>query len=280
MADLCLVCYTYRGYPLAHALERAQAFGFRGVELRDLSDIDLSTPAGLEDALSRAMPLARALGLKVYATFLPLPVSRADERAAEEASFAEMIAVLGRWEVPILHTHLDLRDAAGRRVVSAGAREEDYAAAGRALSRLATVAERHGVRIAPETHMGTIHDTAAAQLRLIHQCPFTTVAASLDFANMLITYPGEHVAQTPTEFGARIGYVHIKNVKLLPHGMGYDWNLPLRAGDINYRAVLQALKESGYHGPLALEYCGTGDPDVFVEDDAHYLKGLAVALGL
>ena len=40
MAELCLVGYTYRGYEMAYALERAQAFGYRGIELRDFSDVD------------------------------------------------------------------------------------------------------------------------------------------------------------------------------------------------------------------------------------------------
>jgi sugar phosphate isomerase/epimerase len=64
----------------------------------------------------------------------------------------------------------------------------------------------------------------------------------------------------------------VKNVKLLAHG--YDWNLGVRWGDINYWKVLRALRASGYDGALGVEYCGTGDPDVFVEDDAQYLLRL------
>src|SRR5581483_1320935 len=69
------------------------------------------------------------------------------------------------------------------------------------------------------------------------------------------TAMGNHSGVRP-----RIGYTHCKNVKLSP--TGYDWNLPLRYGDINYFRVLQALRSAGYSGPLAIEYCGTGDPDV------------------
>ncbi len=53
MADLCLVGYTYRGYEMADAFERARAFGYSSVELRDFCDIDLSSPAGVEEAWKR-----------------------------------------------------------------------------------------------------------------------------------------------------------------------------------------------------------------------------------
>jgi hypothetical protein len=53
------------------------------------------------------------------------------------------------------------------------------------------------------------------------------------------------------------------------------WNVPVRYGDINHFRVLQALRSAGYSGPLAIEYCGTGDPDVFAEEDARYLSSLA-----
>ena len=80
------------------------------------------------------------------------------------------------------------------------------------------------------------------------------------------------------KFGAKIGYTHIKNLKVFP--WGYDWNLPVRLGDINYFRVLHALKAAGYTGPLAIEYCGTGDPDVFAEEDGRYVAELAKRVGM
>jgi len=95
---------------------------------------------------------------------------------------------------------------------------------------------------------------------------------------MMVKLAYEALIETIRSFGPRIGYVHIKNVKLLP--LGYDWNLPVRWGDINYCLVLKALKEARYQGPLAVEYCGTGDPDVFAAADADYLRGLIERLEL
>ncbi len=280
MPPLCLVGYTYRGYPLAYALDQARAHGYAGIELRDFSDIDLSDPTGLARALERALPLARAQGLTVYSVFYAsIPVSHTNERAAEEAAFVATLDILARYGVPILHTRLSIRDRLGCEITAASAREEDYAAVQRTLVRLGPEAEQRGVRIALETHMGTIHDTAASQLRIVRACPSPAVSASLDFANMLITHPQERVFEVASAFAGRIGYVHLKNVKLLPHGLGYDWNLPLRWGDVNYYRVLWALKEAGYLGPLAVEYCGTGDPDVFAEDDARYLQELTARMG-
>lgn len=280
MAELCLVGYTYRGYEMAYACAQARAFGYSGIELRDFHDVNLSTPAGVADSLHRAQRVAEEHGLAIYSVFhAPLPVSYEREREAEERAFGEVIAVLADFRVPILHTRLSLRRGGREQeVVSAGAREPDYEAVRETLSRVANLAERHQVRIALESHMGTIHDTAASLRRIVFACESPYLTASLDCANLLIAHREESLVEVVRAFGPRIGYTHIKNVKLFP--WGYDWNLPVRWGDINYYLVLQALKEAGYRGPLAVEYCGPGDPDVFAEDDARYLKSLVARVGL
>ena len=258
---------------MRYALERAKAWGYDGIELRNFGDIDLTGPAGVAAALTRAKEMAEAFSLAIYSLFYaPLPVSRAHERADEERAFAQVLGVLAEYQVPILHTHLSLRGPDGGEVTAAAAREEDYVAVRRTLERILPVAEAHRVRIAIETHMGTIHDTAASQLAIVSAHDSDYLTASLDFANMLIARREEVLTEAIRSFGSRIGYVHIKNLKLLPGG--YDWNLPVRWGDINYYLLLKALKEAGYRGPLAVEYCGTGDPDVFAADDAAYLREL------
>jgi sugar phosphate isomerase/epimerase len=270
---LCLVGYTYRGCPVAHAMQRAREFGYQEIELRDFSDVDLSSLAGVRAALEHTTRLSQEHGITIRSLFYaPLPVPRDSKPSAEETAFGEVLAALADFQVPVLHTRLSLRGEDGRETVSAIAEEADYIAAVEALNRIAPVAERHSVCVAVETHMGTLHDTAAAQLRIISACPSPCICASLDFANMRITNPAERLVEAIHAFGPRIGYVHLKNVKLLPGG--YDWNLPLRWGDIDYAQVLPALRETGYEGPLAVEYCGTGDPDVFAADDAAYLKEL------
>jgi sugar phosphate isomerase/epimerase len=280
MAELILVGYTYRGYEMAYAFERARAFGYSGVELRDFADIDLTHPDGVARALKEGLPRARASGLGVRSLFYaPLPVSRMSERASEEKEFSRVMALLARFGVPVLHTRLSLY-ASGevKEVESAQAQQGDYAAVQETLQRIAPLAEQHGVRIALEAHMGTIHDSAASLLRIVTACASPSVTAGLDFANFLITQPNEDLVKAIRAFGPHTGYTHIKNVKLFP--WGYDWNLPVRLGDINYFRVLQTLKETGYRGPLAVEYCGTGDPDVFAEDDARYMTDLARRVGI
>lgn len=282
---------------MAYALERARAFGYHSIELRDFEDIDLSTPVSVANSLDRAARLAKAHALDIHSLFYsPLPVSRQAERAAEERAFGEVIALLAEYQVPVLHTRLSLyretrsghtphpgpllqgERVEGGEVVAASATDSDYRAVQKTLQRIVPVAEQHQVRIALEAHMGTIHDTAASLCRIVSSCPSSCLTASLDFANMLIACRGESLVETVRAFGSRIGYVHVKNIRLLPSG--YDWNVPLRWGDINYRLVLKALKEVRYDGPLAVEYCGTGDPDVFAEDDAEYLTHLVASLGL
>lgn len=280
MAKLCMVGYTYRGYEMAHAFDRAKQFGYDGIELRNFSDIDFSTPAGVRSSLSKAVELAADVGLTIISLFYsPLPISRTHEGEREEQTFCQVIETLAEYQVPILHTRLRLKRMKGAgEVVAADATEQDYKAVQAALERVVPIAEAQDVRIALETHMGTIHDTAASQLRIVETIDSPFLVASLDFANMLITYREENLLETIRAFGYRIGYVHAKNLKLTP--WGYDWNLPLRWGDINYHRVLEGLKAVSYRGTLAVEYCGTGDPDVFAADDAAYLKSLCEQIGL
>jgi len=278
--DLYMNGYSYRGYEMGYALRKAREFGYRGVELRSFSDIDISTPETVTRTLERATPLLSDLDLAVCSVWYgPLAVSRADEFLAEEKAFCDVLGVLAQYGVPILHTHLSLLRADGwGEVISAGAVAADYEAVRRALDRVAPVAEREGVKIAIETHMGRIHDSAASLLRILTECPSAHIVACLDYANMLIVNPQESFAEKIQLFGSRIGYTHIKNVKLLPGG--YDWNLSVRWGDVNYYRVFEALKKVGYGGACTVEYCGTGDPDVFVADDARYLNELAVRVGM
>ncbi len=280
MTELCMVGYTYRGYEMVHALEKAKAFGYAGIELRDFRDIDLSSASGVARALTQASELVQSLGLTLTSLFYgPLPVSRGDERASEEREFCDILALLSDHSVDILHTRLSLCAPGDiREIISAEARENDYSAVEATLKRVTSQAERFGVRVALETHMGTIHDTAASQLRIISAIDSPFLTASLDFANMLIAHRGERICEAIRLFGHRVGYTHIKNLKLLP--IGYDWNIPVRWGDIDYFKVFQALKNESYNGPIAVEYCGSGDPDVYAEDDARYITDLQARVGL
>lgn len=280
MAKLCLVGYTFRGYAMAKAIERAKALGYDGMELRDFADMDLSSPEAIEGALPPAVHLLGDAGLSLDAIwYASLPVSRDGERQVELRAFKQVLAVLAEAGRPILHTRLSLRRRDGRgQVVSAGAYEDDYEAVQTTLRDIAPLAERHGVRIALEAHMGYIHDTAASLLRIVSECDSPCVTGTLDFANILITNPGECLSDVPRRFGRHAGYTHLKNVKLLPHG--YDWNLPLRYGDVNYRALLHALQACGYDGPLAVEYVGTGDAEDIAADDVRYLRALCEEMGM
>jgi len=278
VTTLSLVGYTYRGYEMAYALGQARAFGYQGIELRDFADIDLSCADGLEHALDRAQRACSELGLRIVAAFFsPLHVRRGAVMAENAAEFSRALASLAAHQVPILHTRVSMAGGHGGELVSADALEEDYAAAQSALNGLAVEAASCGVQIAVETHMGTIHDTVDAQLRLLRGVTSPAVGACLDFANALIQNRQEDVYAAVAACRERLCYVHLKNVRLLP--AGYDWNVPLRYGDVNYARVLRALRENGYGGPLAVEYCGTGDPDVFAEEDARYLSDLVRRVG-
>jgi sugar phosphate isomerase/epimerase len=264
---LCSVGYTYRDHAASVAFAQALRQGYSHVELRDYRGSDWSTPAAVRTTVASLAAQARLLGLEPWAVFqtidLPNP---ADIEDALDRS-AGFIATLRTERIPVWHARLHVPGVPNSRVASAAV----YAASSSFLSRLGAQASTAGITIAIESHMGTIHDTAASQWRLIDACRTTGVAASLDFANLRIENAAEDLDEAIRRFSGRIGYVHLKNI--VRRNGGWDWDSPIRDGEIDYGRVLRTLAEH-YHGPLGVEYCGPGDPVRVAEDDAAYLREL------
>ena len=276
--EMLLVGYTFRGRPARVGFEAARACGYDGVELRNFSEIDFRSVEGVQRSLEVAAALASETGVPVRAAFIS-PVVASEDSAEQKArlSFYEaVLPLLGQAGVSLLHVQVQrLRSVQGkmRGIVGLSARDEDFDAAAQALEAVGRVASDCGVVVAVESHMGTIHDLACAQHRLISRVDLPSVAASLDFCNLKMVHDGEDLDEVIEAFAGRIGYVHCKNL-VRNAGSPPHWNVSLAHGHLDYGRLVERLTAAGFAGPYAIEYCGPGDPHVYAREDADYLRSV------
>jgi sugar phosphate isomerase/epimerase len=261
---ICLVGYTYREYDMRYAFSRAKKYGYDVIELRDFLDFRDENFVSLKKTLSRAKELSLKFGINFPVIFLQI-----DKYVGAEETMNELMQILSDYGISILHTHAHI-NLNGKPITSAEASEEQYRMEAEKLTMIANVAKRYAITISIETHMGTICDTTASTLKLINYVNHDFVKVSLDFANILILNRNENLQKTIERFKDKIGYTHLKNCKYF--AWGYDWNVPLEMGDINYHKIIAKLLYSGYSGLFGIEYCGTGDPNVFASRDIKYLR--------
>jgi sugar phosphate isomerase/epimerase len=261
---LVLVGYTYRGFPMAEAFRRASSYGYDGVEVRSFSDFSTSTADKASGCLRSAAELGRRYGLELCAVFEPVTV-RPDGGLEDVDRIKRIADTINDVEVGLWHTRLNLADGPDS---AADAAPADFDRAAEGAARLVEICG--SLPVAFETHMGTVHDTAAGAREILRRCE--SVAVSVDFANLLIANRCEDLLAVSREFADRLGYVHLKNLKFTGSGYrDYDWSMPLELGVIDYRSVLSHLSA---HGAIAagIEFCGEGDRSYFARRDIAYVR--------
>lgn len=274
MDRICMCGYTYRGFPMEYAFNRAKMFNYGSVELRDFSDFDFSDLASAGRTLDKAAALSRKYGVRIKAVFkFPPIISNTVGDNGSNALIMDLIPLIAGYGIEIFHTQVHSRNSSYKNhIMSAIAADEDYEKASEVLRHIGDRAAQNNVIIAVESHMGTIHDTAAAQKRLIEMTDHPSVQASLDFANLIIAAPEQSLADAIRMFSGKIAYTHIKNCKIF--SWGYDWSIPIKYGDIDYRSLIAILENSGYKGSYGIEYCGKGDLDIPANEDIQYIAGI------
>ena len=276
--ELVLVGYTFRGRPAREAFEAARAYGYGGIELRNFAETDFASVDAVRASLDAVKPLTSATGVPVVSAFIS-PIVASDDATEQQGRlefYEAILPVLARAGVRILHVQVQrIRTVRGQRrhVTGFTASDADFDAAAEALGHVGRAAGDAGVTVAVESHMGTIHDLAAAQVRLISRVDLPSVAASLDFCNLKMVHADEDLDEVIDRFAGRIGYVHCKSLVRDAAGRA-SWDVSLAHGHLDYGRIVTKLDEVGYNGPYAIEYCGRGDPHVYAREDAEYLRAV------
>jgi sugar phosphate isomerase/epimerase len=147
----------------------------------------------------------------------------------------------------------------------------DASAAG--LRDLLAVAQRHGVTLTVEPHVGGLLASPADTLRMLDQVPGLKLA--LDYAHFVCM--GFRQAEIDV-LAPHAGHVHLRQAR--PGALQAKWG----EGVLDFTAMIGTLREAGYDGWLAVEYVHQGYMNTLFDDVLtetvrmrDHLRGLGIA---
>jgi len=229
---------TYHTYSLDEALAGIARAGYRHVELS-------AVPGWTEHvALNGADELRRKLGEHGLE---PVSLSAHSDLTTREGLKHGIRAV--RWAaaygIPIVNTAIGGH---------AGQEESEQAFLANA-GELADAADDAGVVVALEIH-GDIMASGEKTLPLLEKIGRDSIRVNYDTANVEF-YSGDRAVEDLPKIAPYLAHVHLKDTT---GGKG-NWNFPaLGSGTVDFRRVLEILRDAGYSGPYSVELEFQGEP--------------------
>jgi inosose dehydratase len=226
--------------PPERVLSEMRSLGLRATELGP----DGFLPRGSERALLEAH------GLSLVAGFVPVvlhdPSSLEGELAKVDAAADTISALGGSVLVLAASTGVEGYEEVGR-LDTAG-----WAALGRGIDRATASADERGLRVAVHPHHGTVVDRPEDVERLLD---VSGVGVCLDTGHVMVG--GGDPLAIARSARSRVIHVHLKDVdasiaeRVAAGELGYHAAVaaglfpPLGEGDVDVRAVIRAVEESG-----------------------------------
>ncbi len=250
--------WTFPGISIAQAAAQARAAGFEAFEPTLNAEGEL-TPTTSEADCRRIGDEIRAAGLQVSSLATGLWFQAhytAEDPAIREAAAELTLACLdrARWlgaDALLVIPGLVRHEARPRELLCGY--EHALTRTCRALQKLAPEAERRGVILALENMWNSFLVSPAELRDLIDRVNSAWVGAYLDVGNVLRYGMPEDWIDV---LGQRVIRVHLKDYRVAVGTK--EGFVPLGDGDANWPAIISALGEAGYAGPLICE--GKGDP--------------------
>lgn len=232
------------GWDTPHIMAAAAGYGYDAVEIRLLDGRTLH-PVDDSSAIRDAVTQAHQAGLAVCALDTSCRLALDDV-----GELRHWVALAGDLRVPLLRVFggEGAGDDADARVVAR-------------LAEIAPAAEQAGVVVALETH--DAFSSAGRVAAVLAQVPSPAVGALWDSHHPYRM--GESPAEVVALLGDRLAHVHIKDARRTADG----WQLVLLGeGEVPVREMLTALRDSGYHGYLSVEWEKKWHPEIAEPDVA------------
>lgn len=274
------VNYCEQGQTILEICEKAVSWGFDGVEFRrKRSGVNETT----EDYLDNIATGVQKTGLKYVIFGSPGPNLNTEDKSVREAEIQSAIEFFRmasqRFKLTVNNTF-----TGSLLNKTPGVPYSDYDKQGSFIAtedqwkwatefkELGKVANELGFRLAFETHMCYIHDVPVAARKLTDMIDEPSVGVNLDYGNAVYFKNIPNITDTIKTLGDKLFYVHLKNSVSLVDGK----RMPTALGDgeINHRAYLKLLKDSGYKGPLCIEAPRAGDREWYAQVDLAYIKSV------
>jgi sugar phosphate isomerase/epimerase len=320
------VNYCEQGQTIPELCRKAADWGFDGIEFRGRRAGVQETPEEYLDLIARSVADA---GLSDVLFGYPTPdmmLPDAGERAREieaglafyeraKARLGDRFTLSNAFTGTLTNPDKSVPYSQYERNGSGCATEAHWTWAAEGYRLIGDAVARLGIRLAFETHMGYLHDTPQAAMKLVDRIGRPCIGINLDYGNAVYFPANPSLAETIPALGRRIFYTHLKNSLALPGGGRIQ--TALGDGDINHREYLRLLREVlaelpakyangrekeslsrffaclagslptsargsrdiGFTGPIGIEAPRPGDRESFAKPDLTYIRSVVRDLG-
>lgn len=224
----------------------AKDAGFEGVELSLTEDGPLGLKSSEKDILE-VKKMANDMGLNIQSFASDLawgnPITSANDKTRENAvSYIkrqlEVASILGADTILLVPGYVGVDFIPDSKVVYY---EDAYKRAKEGISKVVETAEKYKVAIGIENVWNKFLISAMEMRNFIDEFKSDYVGSYFDVGNVIyMGYPEQWIKV----LGKRIKKVHFKDYRRAVGTL--DGFVDLLAGDVNYPAVMEALKEIGY----------------------------------
>ena len=268
-----IACSTlpYRSYALGEALRKIVSFGMKRVEF--CIDPRHSDPNKWRERPEEIKLLVEHLGLVINSIHVPLPeeIPRSLYDEAKETwslntkKSIDLAALLG---APFVVQHVRIFETPGgpRSDTTLGKAVPD-------LSEIAQYAATRKIKVAIENTPSSTERMLGSDVKelmnVVDVLPGDTVAICLDLSHLLAC------GHDPVEALESINFQRLISVHASDNNSNQlkDIHLPLGAGDIPWRRILDILESMGFHGSFVIEVAGEGeDGDRALTDSLGFLR--------
>lgn len=259
MVKLAFSTNAYVRYPLGEAVERIAAVGYAGVELLGDEPHAYFPAFGAADgdALAAALDRTGLAAANINANTATGYYEDAPPEPFFEPSVATADAEARDWRVAYTKRAIDLAAAVGAPAVcltTGRALPENPPSRARerlraSLDDLLPYAADCGVRLGVEYEPGLLIENTGETLALIDAVDHDALGVNFDVGHAAVC--GEDVADSIRRCEDRITGVHLEDIAGGRGGKHY--HLIPGEGDLDFRAVFDALDDVGYDGYATLE---------------------------
>lgn len=281
--NFCEVTFHTFGKTIDDVCRKAASWGFDGVEFRGRipNDIKLELPEYMDEiAKGKAKYGLKEIMFGYNADGVSNPDAQVRAKAVENAiAFFKMAkekcgtTVCNVFADPIVSKAPRATATNYNYHGSAVATQDEWDWTVDSFKKIGAELVKLGMRMGFETHMNYIHDTPQASKKLVDLIDCPAVGVNMDYGNSIYFTNVPDPVETVKLYGDKIMHMHLKNsTEMIP---GVRIPTALSDGEINHRAYMQAVKDSGYTGPIGIEAPRGGDREWFAQQDLNYFKSLA-----